>query len=1519
MAKRFYSDLINLRNETFTIEVWDTDFVGAASTFNPGADGFSLSYKGDNNERTGTVLATECAVQFRLETTDHETFQTDIIGSKEGRFTLRITKGTGTPTLFWVGLIITDVGGYEEAYHPFFTLRAVDGLGLLKDVEYKDGANFYTGKASLKDHLINALTHLEYVDTHFAVSDRFLRVAVDWWEETMTNNTTNDPLALTYVDHSVWYVYEKNVQEARSCREVIDNILRVFGARITMHEGVFWVEQITYRTAATIVLRSYDKAGTYLSSNNFSSQNTINQTANGALFTGGVYEFFAPLSEAVHTFEVGLRQNHLAGQSFSSGVTSNVTINKPIEANSGATTLRLTGNITLSLFNQSYTGNATIPRFALFKCTLKIGTYYLKRTYTVQNYQVVFGAMSWETTAQNFYLSVEMPNGVPASGSGNTYNYSQWQDITTPPLPAGDDSFQFGMIWELITQADITQFLKSFNFLQQWLEPYSYGNPDLNDDEWGYEAENPDVENTLIHETTCLIGGSTDPNATGALWVKPASTYILADDWGDGVDTPDREIEKLNVQLVLGGQQKPIRRLSGTLYGPLSLLGRVVWQSANWLLLGGTYDAANAQMSGEWFELDYDGAGLTTSGPIRYKKQGPYFPEYPGSGNDTGKAGYKTQSAPPGTLLYPVATTKTLDNLAAGAITNIDITDILAAGDFYAGDTVVILNPITGYFDELDVTVTSSGGDDFITVTGTLTGDYPPDSPIIKKPLIGHPSVFGSGTANRLAYWVDADELGAVAAGTSGNLLISQGASLATWLAPVANRVMYGDGTGVAQSANLTFDGTLLTVTGKQLWAVGGSYSTSQTFASMTGTVTSTANSLTHYGLRIAPVFSNDGTLTGQGYYAANFEPSISGNTSTNNFAAFRANASSSSANVVAFYGNYSTISEGYNTSSLSNRIALRGEALFTGSGDFHTVHGVKADVSASSTGRWLVGYGAQLNLTNVKTAQGLEVQVTNNRGTANTQRGIRILTDVSGSGVVVDNTYGIELRSSAASSGLITNYYGIYQNTIPSGATQTYFIYGSQASAKSYHAGNFGIGSGTTTPAQTLHVAGTMRLTGSDGTATTIMGRDADGDVSAITVSTGLSLAGNVLTATGGGTNYQTLRDDGVAATQRANANFVSGSEIAFTLTDDAVNTETEITAALATNAVGNTKFRQSAGLSVVGRSANTTGDVADITAGSDFQVLRRSGTSIGFGSVNLASTNAVTGTLPVANGGTGAATLASDSVLTGNGTSAIVAETNLTFNSSGQLMIGTGTPAAFLNVFTGALSGAQEFIRMSGNINGNMIMSHLNASNASTAANSIYQISVGGDSAGDPCIQFTVSGATSHAFGVDNSDADKIKLTPGASVPGGTANRGLIVTNATTAAVGINRDAPTQALDVAGLMRAQGIVGESGSPSVSFSTGAGTGPANNGLSGGSVFLDFTFTTGTAPTTNGNIFTITLPFTLPIGACPVWSPGNAQTATDLNKFYRSTGSTNSFTIQANGTLAASTQYRLFFAILSTS
>lgn len=72
-----------------------------------------------------------------------------------------------------------------------------------------------------------------------------------------------------------------------------------------------------------------------------------------------------------------------------------------------------------------------------------------------------------------------------------------------------------------------------------------------------------------------------------------------------------------------------------------------------------------------------------------------------------------------------------------------------------------------------------------------------------------------------------------------------------------------------------------------------------------------------------------------------------------------------------------------------------------------------------------------------------------------------------------------------------------------------------------------------------------------------------------------------------------------------------------------------------ISNNGVSDAMIRQSAALSLVGNASNATANVADITAGSDHQVMRRSGTSLAFGAVNLASSSAVTGVLAIANGG--------------------------------------------------------------------------------------------------------------------------------------------------------------------------------------------------------------------------------------------------------------------------------------------
>jgi hypothetical protein len=90
---------------------------------------------------------------------------------------------------------------------------------------------------------------------------------------------------------------------------------------------------------------------------------------------------------------------------------------------------------------------------------------------------------------------------------------------------------------------------------------------------------------------------------------------------------------------------------------------------------------------------------------------------------------------------------------------------------------------------------------------------------------------------------------------------------------------------------------------------------------------------------------------------------------------------------------------------------------------------------------------------------------------------------------------------------------------------------------------------------------------------------------------------------------------------------------------------------------------------LSVLGVTGNATADNASIAAGTDHHVLRRSGTAVAFGQVNLASTNAVTGQLV-----SGSMPALTGAVVSAGG----VLATTSTFNIVVSITDGTGAAIA-------------------------------------------------------------------------------------------------------------------------------------------------------------------------------------------------------------------------------------------------
>lgn len=103
--------------------------------------------------------------------------------------------------------------------------------------------------------------------------------------------------------------------------------------------------------------------------------------------------------------------------------------------------------------------------------------------------------------------------------------------------------------------------------------------------------------------------------------------------------------------------------------------------------------------------------------------------------------------------------------------------------------------------------------------------------------------------------------------------------------------------------------------------------------------------------------------------------------------------------------------------------------------------------------------------------------------------------------------------------------------------------------------------------------------------------------------------------------TNTTKYQDDSTATPRRAISSAKVDGDINYLI--DAVNIlyDTAVNSTLPDGSVTNAKIRNAVGLSVIGRSANTTGSVADIVAGTDGHVLRRSGTTLGFGTLSTAS----------------------------------------------------------------------------------------------------------------------------------------------------------------------------------------------------------------------------------------------------------------------------------------------------------
>jgi len=480
-------------------------------------------------------------------------------------------------------------------------------------------------------------------------------------------------------------------------------------------------------------------------------------------------------------------------------------------------------------------------------------------------------------------------------------------------------------------------------------------------------------------------------------------------------------------------------------------------------------------------------------------------------------------------------------------------------------------------------------------------------------------------------------------------------------------------------------------------------------------------------------------------------------------------------------------------------------------------------------------------------------------------------------------------------------------------------------------------VGIKTNAPSQALHVSGNLRVTGAY--------YDSANDP---------GTAGQVLSSTATGTDWvaaATSYTDEQAQDAVGNI-LVDGTTIDFTYNDATPS----ITAEVINNSISNAKIRQGAARSVIGVTGNALANVADIQGTTD-QVLRvnGAGTALAFGQVatggiaddavtygkiqNVAANNVLLGN--DSGAGSDVQELSTAEVQTmlgyidGGGANqriayftdanTVAAEAAFLYDAGNdrQTIVCTtpsfGAGAAILNLSNDGTDTNGEFLQMRGSITNLLTATMQNTSTAATSG-VVLGISQSGNSAGDPYIQTQISGTGGNttSFGMDNSDANKFKISPNANNPGANADASLVATMDAIPLWGINKDAPGRMLDVGGAVRAINLVNTDSPPDASaLGNGLGTGGTVDAVTGGNNGFTVTFTTGTGCVLDGPLFRLTFdnPFTITshiIMDCH----RDVDSIAECDKFLQNGTSPGFIDLKANGTLLDGKTHILKFLVI---
>jgi len=165
-------------NGTFyKIEVFNNDSSDSTQyTPNVGADGFSLTYETDTDNRFTGLIPSEVTFDIFLENDAQRAVVNNIQTKAFGTFDMAIYKSTDDTTydLYWAGVLLNDISNEKDIDYPQkVTLTAIDGLAALQDKPFNENVGYDTPSSfQVIKYFLNAFRlQITWTDNYIAANE----------------------------------------------------------------------------------------------------------------------------------------------------------------------------------------------------------------------------------------------------------------------------------------------------------------------------------------------------------------------------------------------------------------------------------------------------------------------------------------------------------------------------------------------------------------------------------------------------------------------------------------------------------------------------------------------------------------------------------------------------------------------------------------------------------------------------------------------------------------------------------------------------------------------------------------------------------------------------------------------------------------------------------------------------------------------------------------------------------------------------------------------------------------------------------------------------------------------------------------------------------------------------------------------------------------------------------------------------------------------------------------------------